>query len=91
MTSKELAKSLRTIGDDKRLEMFCYLIKNKKACVSEIAVVHKISVAITSHHLKKLLEIGLVESKKNGKEVCYSISKTTISSDFKKLICKYIS
>ena len=91
MKSKEFAKSLRSIGDDKRLDIFCYLIKNKKACVSDIAIVHHMSVAITSHHLKKLLELGLVKSEKNGKEVCYTIAKSQISSDFKKLICKYLS
>ena len=91
MTSKEFAKSLRTIGDDKRLDIFCYLIKNKKACVSEVATQHTMSVAITSHHLKKLLSLGLVECHKSGKEVCYTVSSSQISNDFKKLICKYLS
>ncbi len=90
MNKIEFAKTLKTLGEGPRLSIFCYLLSNKKVCVSEVAAGVSMSVATTSHHLKKLEEIGIVSAQKTGKEVCYIIEKKPLVADIKKLICKYI-
>lgn len=104
MLKKDLSKILKNIGEEKRLDILCLLFKqqnlklNDKAtsnkdlvmpmCVSAIAKQIKSSIATTSHHLKVLEEIDILESERFGKEICYKIKDKNIIEDIKNLICK---
>ncbi len=85
-----LAKKLQTAGDPSRLKILCHLFKAKKPCVSEIAGELKMNVAIISHHLQSLTKEGLLESNREGKKICYTLSGAGFMTDLKKFICKYI-
>ena len=84
-----LAKCLRTVGDDSRLNILCVLIRTKKSCVSDIAEALHTSVASVSHHLLVLAKEGILVSKREGKQVSYSLSQEKFVTDLKKFICKY--
>jgi DNA-binding transcriptional ArsR family regulator len=89
MRLNDLAKLMRTSGDESRLKILCILFSKKKVCVSDIAKELNMSVAIVSHHLKALLHQDLLLSKREGKRVCYELSKDPFVKDLKKFICKY--
>lgn len=84
-----LAKKLRTAGDSNRLKILCLIFKDKKVCVSDIAKYLGLSVAITSHHLQSLTKEGLLDSDREGKKICYSLSRSNIAKDLKSFICRY--
>ncbi len=84
-----LAKKLRVAGDPSRLKILCLIFSDKKVCVSDIAKELGMGVAITSHHLQSLAKEGLLESSRDGKKICYSLSKNDIVTDLKKFICRY--
>ncbi len=84
-----LAVKLQTAGDPNRLKILCYIFNVKKACVSDIAKHLKMNVAIISHHLQALSRENLLESDREGKRICYSLSKSEIVSDLQKFICKH--
>jgi DNA-binding transcriptional ArsR family regulator len=84
-----LAKKLRVAGDSSRLRIMCFIFNNKNVCVSDIAKNLKMSVAITSHHLQSLAKEDLLESNRDGKKICYSLSKNSLVLDLKKFICRY--
>lgn len=88
-TTKKLAKKLQTAADTTRLNILCYIFGAKKACVSDIADALGLGVAITSHHLKSLSKEGMLDSKREGKNVSYVLSKTPFMTDLRKFICKY--
>ncbi len=90
MNTKNLAKVFKVIGEENRLQIICLLFKNKKLCVSEIALSLNMTVANTSHHLNILEENNVLKSQRKGKEICYFVEKTFLIQDIKRLICKSI-
>ncbi len=84
-----LAKKLRVAGDSSRLRILCLIFSDKKVCVSDIAKELGMSVAITSHHLQSLAKEGLLDPSREGKKICYSLSKNKMVVDLKKFICRY--
>jgi DNA-binding transcriptional ArsR family regulator len=86
---ESLAKKIQTAGDPNRLKILCYIFKTKKACVSDIALELGMSVAITSHHLQALTRASLLKSEREGKKICYTLSKDNMVADFRDFICKY--
>lgn len=89
MRLNELAKLMRTAGDESRLKILCIIFSKKKVCVSDIAKELNMSIAIVSHHLQALSHEGLLISKREGKKVCYELPKNSFVKDLKGFICKY--
>ncbi len=85
----DIARLLRTAGDEGRLKILCVIFGEKDICVSDIAAKLNMSVAITSHHLKVMARTGLLVATRSGKRICYVLPKTPIIADLKRLICKY--
>ncbi len=83
----EKARLLAVSGDPARLRLLCFLFQNEQACVSDIAKELKMNIALTSHHLQVLKESGLLSSKREGNNICYSLSKKQFLKDLKNLIC----
>ncbi len=89
MRLNELAKLMRTAGDESRLRILCFLFNKDKACVSDIAKELDISIATASHHLRVMAGEKLVSSIREGKRICYKIPKKPFAKDLKKFICRY--
>ena len=89
MHLNDLAKLMRTAGDESRLKILCIIFGEKKVCVSDIAKKLKMSVAIVSHHLQVMGKEGLVTSIREGKRICYELPQKPFIQDLKKFICKY--
>lgn len=89
MHLNELAKKIRTVGDESRLRILCVIFDERKICVSEIAAKLGMSVAIVSHHLRAMQEDGLLIPLREGKHVCYQVSDERFMDDLRKFICTY--
>ncbi|MFA6269949.1 MAG: metalloregulator ArsR/SmtB family transcription factor [Candidatus Paceibacterota bacterium] len=89
MRLNELAKLMRTAGDESRLKILCVIFGNKKVCVSDIAKKLNMSVAIVSHHLQVMSKESLVLPVREGKRICYELPKDKFVKDLKKFVCKY--
>jgi ArsR family transcriptional regulator len=72
-----LADFLRVISEGNRLRIICFLHK-KERCVCEIWKFLDLPQNLVSHHLKVLKDFGLLNSRKDGLNVCYSINKSEI-------------
>ncbi len=64
---------LKQLANAKRLMVLCNLVSGTKT-VSELAQTVGLSQSALSQHLAKLRAAGLVEAKKEGQSVYYSIS-----------------
>ena len=84
-----LARRLALAGNVTRLSVLCTLMRKRSACVSEIAEETHESIATVSHHLRILAGEGLVVPLREGKRVCYALSRDPFASDLKRLACKY--
>lgn len=89
MRLNELAKLMRTAGDESRLKILCVIFNENKVCVSDIAKKLDLSVAIVSHHLQVMSTHGLVAPIREGKRICYQLPRKPFIKDLKKFICKY--
>lgn len=75
--SKELASLasfLRVIGENNRLKILC-LLKNGERCVCEIWQNLDLPQNLISSHLKILKNSSLIISRRQGKNIHYSINK----------------
>ncbi|HHH14197.1 MAG TPA: ArsR family transcriptional regulator [candidate division WWE3 bacterium] len=61
-------------------------LKNKPKTVSELLTSCSVTQSAVSQHLKVLKEAGLLDSKKVGKQVYYSIKKPEVVDLYKILI-----
>ncbi|MCX6780367.1 MAG: metalloregulator ArsR/SmtB family transcription factor [Candidatus Magasanikbacteria bacterium] len=84
-----LARQFLLVGDYTRLKILCTIFNNNGACVSEITDTLRSNIAIISHHLQILHNAELLTTKRDGKKICYSLSKEPFLIDLKRLICKY--
>jgi DNA-binding transcriptional ArsR family regulator len=73
----QLLRLLRALGDDTRLRAL-RLIAQAPRSTQELASLIAISEAGLSKHLRILSEAGLVESKRTGYYVLYTLSEETI-------------
>ena len=69
------AELFRSLGDPTRVRIF-WLLSHREECVINIAAILNMSSPAVSHHLRSLTESGLLESRRDGKEVYYRAPDT---------------
>ena len=69
----DVSDFFKILGDSTRLRILC-AIDNEEMCVCDIANLLNMTKSSISHQLKVLKIDRLVKSKKNGKEVYYSLN-----------------
>lgn len=78
----DLAELFKLFGDSTRIKII-YAIYKRFLCVHEIASVVNMTQSSVSHQLKNLKQARLVKSKKEGKEVYYTLDDEHIEKIFK--------
>ena len=89
MGYRDDAKILKALADENRLRILSLLQEGEK-CACVLLEELNISQSTLSHHMKMLCESSLVEYKKDGKWMHYSISKEG-SVNIKNMLSKYIN
>jgi len=72
---EECLELFRAMADKTRQEIIMVFSVNKKICVNDIAKNFTLSRPTISHHLNLMRRAKLLKSRKEGKEVYYSINK----------------
>ena len=81
LNMQEQIKIFRALGEETRYRIIHSLMKGEK-CACEIPKLINRTQSNTSMHLAKLQDIGILQSRKQGKMVLYSIKDNSV----KKLI-----
>lgn len=63
----------KALSDPTRVKIAC-MLQQKELCVCDIAALLNTSVAMASHHLRQLKSMNIAKSRKEGKNVYYSLS-----------------
>jgi predicted transcriptional regulator len=82
---EELLGFFKALGDEKRLKIVG-LLAQKSLCVEELAAILGLSAATVSHHLRKLVEAGLVEASAEGYYNVYSLRAETLREMSKRFL-----
>ncbi len=78
----DLAELFKLFGDSTRIKII-YTIYKRQLCVHDIATVINMTQSSVSHQLKNLKQARLVKSRKEGKEVYYTLDDEHIEKIFK--------
>lgn len=73
------ASKLRAISHPMRIAIIDLLAKDTKLSVTEIYEKLKIEQATASHHLNILKNKGVLDSKREGKKIFYSLKNVTLT------------
>lgn len=84
---EQKSRLLALAGDPTRIRILCVLFQAKDVCVSDIAKSLEMTISATSHQLQLLKDNGLVETKRMGQNICYSLRKNEFTRKLKKIIC----
>lgn len=71
----ECIELMRAMSDKTRLEIISLFMFKKEVCVTDIASNFVLSRPTISHHLNLMRRVGLLKSRKDGKEIYYSFNK----------------
>jgi DNA-binding transcriptional ArsR family regulator len=63
------------LADPTRLEVAASLLGDDELCVCDLSWILERPQALVSHHARRLKEQGLVESRREGKMVLYSLTR----------------
>ncbi|MCM3225223.1 ArsR/SmtB family transcription factor [Terribacillus saccharophilus] len=74
----DVAKILKAVADDTRVQIVCALTIEDELCVCDVANIIESSVATTSHHLRTLKKAGIASTRKEGKTVYYKLEDNVI-------------
>lgn len=69
----EMAELFKMFGDSTRIKILCVLFEGEK-CVQEITEATGSSQSAVSHQLRLLKQARLVRSRRQGKQVCYTLA-----------------
>lgn len=72
---RELSDIFKALGDETRLQIMALLLEHGELCVCDIEGVIGASQSKTSRHLRYLLHAGLVQDRREGVWMHYSIPK----------------
>ena len=75
MNYRDDAKIFKALSDENRL-LILKLLKNSEQCACILLESLKISQPTLSHHMKILVDAGLVDFRKEGKWMHYSLRET---------------
>jgi ArsR family transcriptional regulator len=84
----ERASLLKCVSDPNCLKILDVLAKEDNPCVSDITKKLDISISAVSHQLGKLKAMGIVNTKRTGQTICYSLANNENSDLIKKLLEK---
>ena len=77
---------LTMLQDESRQQILMLLFDKREMTVSELTENLELSRPAVSHHMKLLLDAGLVSVKKNGKERIYSLNLQKTIKQLKDLL-----
>lgn len=63
------------LSDPTRTSIISILNSKKDICVTDLSKKADLSLSATSHQLKKLELLGLVEKCRKGQEICYCLNR----------------
>ncbi len=78
----------KALADDTRQRILVMLTDEEK-CVGDIVNVFSMSQPTISHHLNILKRFGLVTSRKEGKQVFYTINRDNVVECCGQLVAKF--
>jgi len=79
-TVEQLNRLFSALSDPTRIRILNALMATKELCVCDLAVIADLSVSAVSHQLRLLRDRDLVNARRDGRMVYYSLADDHVSS-----------
>ncbi len=81
-TAEQLARGFKALGDPTRVRLLSLIAAHEggEACVCDLIDPVGLSQPTVSHHLKQLVEAGLVSREQRGKWAYYRIERSSLDA-----------
>lgn len=88
---KQLVKAFKALSDETRLRIYALILNKPDICVCEVMAALKMSQTRISRNLATLKNAGLVEARRAGIWMHYSVSNENVSAaDITAAVKKYV-
>lgn len=77
----ELAEFFKILGDSTRCKLI-WALQGREMCVCDLANVLSMTKSSISHQLRKMLDRGVVQCRREGKEVYYALNDAHVAQLF---------
>jgi len=77
---------LRALGNNERIEVLKLLKENKEMCAQEIEKHFFLEQSTTSHHLNTLKNAGIVNTRKSGRNIYYTLNFPSLKDTCNKFL-----
>ena len=74
-SEKRLIKVMKALADGTRLQLFKEIASRKHMTCTEVGELSHLAQPTVSHHLKQLVDAGLLNAEKDGRFVILSVNK----------------
>lgn len=85
-SSEKCLDLLNALSDKTRQEIIMVFAHSKELCANDIAKNFALSRPTISHHLNLMRRMGVLNSRKDGKEMYYSLNKSNVINSLKTMI-----
>ena len=91
-TLTHIAELFKGFADPTRVQILCLLLTREELCVSDITQQTEVSQSAVSHQLRLLKEMHLIKSRREGKNMHYSLAddhvKTILQMGLEHALCE---
>jgi len=74
-SEKRLIRIMKALADGTRLQLFREIATRKQMTCTEVGELSHLAQPTVSHHLKQLVDAGLLNAEKDGRFVILSVNK----------------
>ena len=79
-------KTFRALANEERLDIILKLYREGELCASDIEKSFFMEQSTTSHHLNYLRSVGILDSRKQGRNVYYKVNLENLTSLYDKFL-----
>ena len=73
-TMEQIAELFKAFGDPTRVEILSLLMVHSELCVNDITETMTVTQSAISHQLRILKQMHLIKSRRDGKNILYSLA-----------------
>lgn len=77
--SGEISRMLKVIGNQRRLVILCQLTAHEEMSVTQLVDALKMGQSALSQHLAKMREEGILNNRRDGQTILYSIADERVA------------
>ena len=91
-TLAHIAELFKGFADPTRVQILCLLLSRNEMCVTDITQQTEVSQSAVSHQLRLLKEMHLIKSRRDGKNIHYSLAddhvRTILQMGLEHVMCE---